>query len=94
MQVKILYFSGCPNWQKAAEWTRTALDELGYGDAALELVDVHRISHLPRNWASSPTVLVDGRDPFADGDLPASRDACRMYRNAGGLEGAPGLDEL
>ena len=94
MQVKILYFRGCPNWRKAAERTRTVLNELGRADAALELVDVHGIADLPRDWAGSPTVLVDGRDPFANGDLPASRDACRIYRTAAGLEGAPSLDEL
>jgi hypothetical protein len=94
VQVKILYFSGCPNWQKAAERTRTALVELGRGDVALELEDAQGMAHLPHGWAGSPTVLVDGRDPFAERNLAASRDACRMYRTATGLEGAPGVDEL
>jgi hypothetical protein len=42
----------------------------------------------------SPTLLVNGRDPFAvPGTVPAL--ACRMYQGEGGrLEGAPTVEEL
>ncbi len=110
MQVKILYFRGCPNWQKAVDRTRTALAELGRVDVAIQLEDVNQKPQLPRHWAGSPTVLVNGQDPFvADGSAlgddragadgrsaaPApGRDACRMYRTGAGLEGAPSADQL
>ena len=95
MQVKILYFSGCPNWQKAVDRTRIAIAELGRADVVLELEDVQRMADLPRDWAGSPTVLVDGRDPFGkDEHVATPRDACRIYRTADGLAGAPDLGEL
>jgi len=64
--------------------------------------------HLSPEWAGSPTVLLDGRDPFGAADGPPSaglaidggrhpvlaRDACRIYVTEAGFEGAPSLDQL
>lgn len=42
----------------------------------------------------SPTLLVDGVDPFAEPDVPYSV-SCRMYLGEDGrLDGAPSLDAL
>ena len=41
----------------------------------------------------SPTVLVDGRDPFAAGSENV-RPACRVFTTAEGLVGAPTMDQL
>lgn len=42
----------------------------------------------------SPTLLIDGVDPFADSSIPASV-SCRMYRGPDGvLEGAPSVAAL
>lgn len=44
--------------------------------------------------SGSPTLLIDGVDPFADPATPTSL-SCRMYRDSdGGLAGAPSLDAL
>jgi hypothetical protein len=108
MQIKILYFNGCPNWETALARVRTVLAELGRADVAVQLVDVHQASHLSSEWAGSPTVLLDGRDPFAAADGPPSadqgidggrhpvlaRDACRIYVTEAGFEAAPSLDQL
>jgi hypothetical protein len=108
MQVKILYFNGCPNWQTVADRVTTVLAELGRADVAVEFEDVHKTSHLSLAWAGSPTVLLDGRDPFAAADdrpsgglaidggrHPApARDACRIYLTEAGVEAVPSLDQL
>ncbi len=108
MQIKILYFSGCPNWERAAARVRTVLAEHDRADVAVKGEDVHQTSHLPSDWAGSPTVLLDGRDPFAAADGPPfaglaidsgrhpvlARDACRIYKTEAGFEGAPSLDQL
>ena len=65
MKIKILHFNGCPNWEMAAARVRTVLAELDRADVAVECEDVHQTSHLPSEWAGSPTVLLEGRDPFA-----------------------------
>lgn len=41
----------------------------------------------------SPTVLIDGHDPFAVGNIEASV-ACRLYPTATGFDGAPSVDDL
>jgi hypothetical protein len=41
------------------------------------------------SFRGSPTVLVNGEDPFAEPAAPV-----RLYRTADGLTGAPSVDEL
>jgi hypothetical protein len=96
MEVKILYFGGCPNWEKAAARARIVLADLGRTDVAIQAEDVAQLTPLPRQWAGSPTVLVDGQDLFdADGAAPVPGcDACRIYRNGTRLEGTPTVDQL
>ncbi|MEU3552403.1 hypothetical protein [Streptomyces longwoodensis] len=44
-------------------------------------------------FTGSPTILMNGRDPFAEpGAVPSL--ACRIYRTPTGPAGAPGLDQL
>jgi hypothetical protein len=108
MEIKILYFSGCPSWETALARVRTVLAELGRTDVAVQVEDVHQASDLSSEWAGSPTLLLDGRDPFAAAAGPPSadlgivggghrvvaQDACRIYVTKAGFEGAPSLDQL
>jgi hypothetical protein len=107
MQVKILYFTGCPNLATMADRVRIVLAELGRADVAVQAEDVHQASALSSAWAGSPTLLLDGRDPFAAAGRPRAAidgglnlvpspggDACRIYVTANGLEGAPSVDQL
>ena len=41
----------------------------------------------------SPTLLVDGRDPWADAEAPVGL-ACRIYRTEAGAEGSPSVAQL
>jgi hypothetical protein len=44
-------------------------------------------------FRGSPTVLIDGVDPFADNDAPVGL-SCRMYVTERGLAGTPSIDQL
>jgi hypothetical protein len=44
-------------------------------------------------FPGSPTVLVNGRDPFADPAAPVGL-SCRVYGTADGLAGAPTVEQL
>jgi hypothetical protein len=44
-------------------------------------------------FRGSPTVLVDGRDPFADRQAPVGL-SCRVYSTPEGLAGAPTVAQL
>ena len=93
MTVTLLYFDGCPHWEVADAHLRTALHRLGRSeDIARRKVDTLEEAQAV-GFAGSPSILVDGRDPFADSDTPASM-SCRIYRTPDGLAGSPTVDQL
>lgn len=94
MKVELLYFDGCPNWLVAEDRLRQALDLAGCGGTQVERVLVSTPDEAKRRqFRGSPTVLVDGHDPFADPAAPVGL-SCRLYRDGGRLAGAPPLAEL
>ena len=94
VDVTLLYMDGCPNWQQAGRRVRQALRALGAPESALTL---HRVETPEQAeqllFRGSPTILVDGEDPFTDQSAPVGL-ACRVYPTTGGLAGAPTVDEL
>lgn len=94
MRITLRYFDGCPNWRIAEERLRAALDEVGTGDAVIALERVQSHEEAVRlGFRGSPTVLIDGRDPFADEGADVGL-ACRVYRTPEGTQGAPTRDQL
>ncbi|MCX4582402.1 hypothetical protein [Streptomyces sp. NBC_01481] len=67
------------NEKAAAERLRQALDDIGLHDTS--------------GFTGSPTILVDGHDPFTDPSRPPGL-ACRIYRTPHGLSGVPEIDQL
>lgn len=65
VKVELLWFPGCPNWQETGARLRQAVPLAGV-DADVELVEVTTPEDAERlRFRGSPTVLVDGTDPFA-----------------------------
>lgn len=93
MNVELLYFDGCPNWTVVEQRLRELLEASGTGVA----VERRRIGTDAEAQATgfrgSPTILVDGVDPFATGDDPHGL-SCRVYETPDGLAGAPTLEQL
>ena len=93
MDVTVLAIAGCPH---AALLERRLAAALAGGPPA---VIIRRVITDPEEAAraglhGSPTVLVDGSDPFAAPGQPASM-SCRLYDNGTGrLEGAPSVGRL
>ncbi len=93
MHVELRYFDGCPNWRVAQARLQLVLDELGV-ETPIELERVETPERADEvSFRGSPTVLIDGEDPFLDETAPVGL-SCRIYRTAEGGEGAPGLDQL
>lgn len=93
MNVELAYFDGCPNWHLADERLRGVL-------AATEAnVDItYRTVTSPAEaerlgFRGSPTIFVNGHDPFADEVAPVGL-ACRIYQTDAGAEGAPSVAQL
>lgn len=91
MDVTLLYFDGCPSWQTTDRHLRTLAADLGF-DLAYRTVDTPEEAEEAR-FRGSPTVLVDGRDPFAEGDEPLGL-ACRLYQTPDGPAGSPTMQQL
>ena len=92
MNVTLQYFEGCPNWKV----TETHLETLEV--EGIELRVTHQLIETPEaavefGFRGSPTVLIDGNDPFADPDAAVGL-ACRVYRTDEGYAGSPTLDQL
>lgn len=88
MTITIVYFDGCPSWQIAVARVR----EVTGADPALELIESPEDAER-RQFRGSPTILVDGVDPFAQGTLPIGM-ACRLYRTEDGVQGSPSVAQL
>jgi hypothetical protein len=94
VDVTVLFFDGCPHWKVADERLREALNLAGRSDVRVEH---HRVTTAEQaealRFRGSPTVLVNGHDPFADPDAPVGL-SCRVYRTDAGLAGAPTVEQL
>jgi hypothetical protein len=91
VQVTLLYFDGCPNSEVTYRRLETLADEL---ELELEPRQVATPEDADRlGFRGSPTVLVDGHDPFASGAEPVGL-ACRVYPTDAGLAGAPTEQQL
>jgi hypothetical protein len=89
MEVRLLVVPDCPNETPAANLARHALDELGLTTTPVVAVVVTSQDHAEDlGFAGSPTITIDGVDPFADpSQVPAL--ACRVYRTDAGITGTP-----
>lgn len=94
VDVQLLYFDGCPNWHEADRRLRDALRQADLAESALTMRRVETPEEAEDlRFRGSPTILINGVDPFADPDAPVGL-ACRLYRTAEGLRGAPSVAEL
>jgi hypothetical protein len=94
VDVTLLYLDGCPNWRMAEQRVRQALVDLGLPDDTLSLRRVETSEQAEElAFCGSPTILLNGADPFADLTAPVGF-ACRVYRTEAGLAGAPTLAPL
>jgi hypothetical protein len=92
--VALLYFDGCPHWRAAELRVREAVRRLGLSEELLTLREVESAEEAERlSFRGSPTVLINGEDPFADPGVSVGL-SCRLYRTGGGTEGSPTVDQL
>lgn len=92
--VTVRYFDGCPNWPEAVQLVRSVLDDAGMSSVPVGLEAVETESDAQRlAFLGSPTILIDGRDPFDPGGATVGL-ACRVYPTSAGLRGVPSRSDL
>lgn len=94
MRVTIQYFDSCPHWKLADERVRRVLEGAASGEVTLEYELIDSPESAERvGFHGSPTILVDGRDPFVTG-IEQVGMSCRVFRTEEGIQGAPTEAEL
>ena len=94
VRVTLRYFDGCPHWRIAHDRLRQVLREEGLLDVEPLLEPVVSPEDAERlRFVGSPTILIDGRDPFG-GPEDNFGMSCRVYPTPDGLAGSPTLDQL
>ncbi len=92
MEVVLQYFDDCPSWKEAA----AHLDALAAETPGL-VVSRQRVETVEEaerlNFRGSPSILIDGIDPFAPDDAPVGL-ACRVYPTPNGPAGSPTLEQI
>jgi hypothetical protein len=94
IEIELLIVPGCPNATAAQELLRSALLAAGLPDMSIR-VSVIETDHQARErgFVGSPTILINGVDPFGDlGPPPAL--TCRLYSGSVGPSGLPSAEQL
>ena len=92
MEITLQYFDGCPNWEVLDHRLAQVIE--GRADVRVAHQRVETAEDAARlGFHGSPTVLVDGVDPFADEHAPVGL-SCRVFRTTAGLAGSPTVDQL
>lgn len=93
MEIELRYFDDCPNWQRTRLLVGQLVEELGIeATIATRLIDTHEKA-IELDFRGSPTLIIDGEDPFAFPQAPSGL-ACRIYRTEDGLAGMPSPNQL
>jgi hypothetical protein len=94
VEIELLTVWGCPHRGVTIARLRDAVAATGRAGAVVtERVIATVEEAAAAGMHGSPTILVDGSDPFLSGrDGPSL--SCRLYRSAGGVEGAPAVAAL
>ena len=94
LRLELFYFDGCPHWTVANERLSEALTRLGRVDVVVERRKVETPEDAERvGFTGSPTIRIDGHDPFSSGAEQVGL-ACRVYQRPAGLAGSPTVDQL
>lgn len=89
--MRLQYIDGCPHGRVAGEHLAALAEELGFALVHQRITTPHEARRL--GFRGSPTILVDGRDPFARGDEPTGL-ACRVFATPDGAAGSPTIEQL
>jgi hypothetical protein len=91
MDIDLLFVRGCPHRRLARRNLDAALVDLAI-DATIREREVRGAADAARlGMHGSPTLLIDGRDPFENDEVSMS---CRLFRDGAGVHGAPSVAQL
>jgi hypothetical protein len=88
MEIKLLYFDGCPSWQNALTRLQRIIKDEGL-DFPVNLIEVKSdMEAMTDKFLGSPSFQVNGRDLWPE-DRDSYSKCCRIYNTPQGLIGWP-----
>ena len=94
VDVELLVVPDCPNAQAARELLRSSLRAAGLAGTPIRVrVIASQRAAEQRGFIGSPTILINGLDPFAEPGRPPAL-ACRVYPGPAGPSGLPPAEQL
>jgi hypothetical protein len=91
VDVDLLVIPHCPNEDAVVQLVRRALDDVGLSRVLIRTRVVETEAEAQRlRFVGSPTVRIDGEDPFADPRRPVAL-TCRVYVTDGACAAIPDL---
>jgi hypothetical protein len=94
MKIELLWFDECPSYLPARALLEQVLREEKV-DATIEMVQVRDDADaVAKKFLGSPTIRLNGVDPFAERGQDQFAMQCRVYRTPEGLKGVPTKDML
>jgi hypothetical protein len=91
MQIEVLVVPGCPNTSTVLDCVREAVERSAIAGIDVATTEISTLSEADRRgFVGSPTVLIDGHDPFADATLTPAL-ACRIYLHEDTAAGIPDI---
>lgn len=88
----LLYFDGCPHWREADARLRALGEEIPELRISRHVVETPEEAERV-GFRGSPSIQVDGVDPFTGSGAPIGL-ACRVYETPEGPAGSPTLAQL
>ena len=94
VDVELLLVPDCPNARVASELLASALSEAGPASTPIRVSVIEsQGAAQARRFLGSPTILINGRDPFSERGRPPAL-ACRVYPSPAGPAGLPPTEQL
>lgn len=92
--VRLLYAEGCSHWRTAQARLFEALDRLDMGEVTVDCDVVRTPEDAERvGFKGSPTILLDGWDPFPPPSPPVGL-SCRVFETDAGQGHSPSVEQL
>jgi hypothetical protein len=93
MDITVQHFNHCPNWLTTIERLALVVEDTGVeATVHLQLVNTPEAAEA-HSFRGSPTILINGVDPFTNNDAPVGL-SCRVYQTPGGLAGSPTVEQI
>ena len=94
--MEVLWWEGCPSWERAIEIVREAMAAEGLDPESLVVTEIETEADAEReSFPGSPTIRIDGRDFQPPGEDEPTGLTCRVYRRRDGRASPlPDLDDV